>query len=269
MQEVRKRSQRVTINRISVPRPHDVLANHLRDRILKGEMAEGEPLPSERELVDQTGLTRGAVRQALRTLSVEGLLQTKHGRFGGSTVTLPGHDSMAMAISRFVQGRKLPLRLLQETRETLEPYLARWAAERRTEDDVEELKSIHAALLSAIESFQEFSFLNVKWHNAVAKASGNELLATLLRSISEGVLIATTAEEYDTIETRKQVINIHGRILDSIEARDPDAAERRMRQHMVATHARPIAIGDANIPLAQEVSARKQPLSMATRRIRK
>lgn len=268
MQEVRNRSQRVTINRISVPRPHDVLANHLRDRILNGEMAEGDPLPSERELVEQTGLTRGAVRQALRTLWVEGLVQTKHGRFGGSVVTLPGHDSMAMAISRFVQGRKVPLRVLQETRETLEPYLARWAAERRTDADVEELKEIHAALVSSIENFQEFSLLNVKWHMAIARASGNELLATLLRSISQGVLIATTAEEYNSVETGKEVIAIHARILDAIEARDPDAAERRMRQHMVATNARPIAIAEETIALTQEKPVRKKASPTVARRVR-
>ena len=60
-------------------------------------------------------------------LAVEGLVRTKHGRFGGNVVTLPGNESMANSVNQFVRGRKLPLRTLQETREALEPALARLA----------------------------------------------------------------------------------------------------------------------------------------------
>ena len=265
MQELRKLKPRVTVKRISVPKPHDVLANHLREGILRGEISEGDALPSERELVDQTGLTRGAVREALKTLSVEGLVQTRHGRFGGSVVTLPGQDSMASAINRFVQGRKLSLRTLQETREALEPFLARLAAERRTEDDLRELKSLHADLLASVEDFQEFASINVKWHNAVAKASGNELLGAVLYSLSHGVHIATSTEEYDTMETRKQVIHIHSRINDAIEAGNAELAERGMRQHMLATHARPLALDKTSIPLSEKQPRSKVPAAVGRR----
>jgi GntR family transcriptional regulator, transcriptional repressor for pyruvate dehydrogenase complex len=251
MQEIEKLKQRITVKRISVPKPHDVLANHLRDGILRSDFAEGDLLPSERELVDQTGLTRGAVRGALKTLAVEGLIETRHGRFGGSVVTLPGQQSMATAIGRFVQGRKLSLRTLQETREALEPFLAHMAAQRRTQDSLRELKALHGELLASVEDFHEFASINVKWHNAVAKASGNELLAAVLYALSHGVHVATSTEEYDTVETRKQVIRIHAKINDAIEAGNAELAERGMRQHMTATHARPLALGGAtNIPLS-------------------
>jgi GntR family transcriptional repressor for pyruvate dehydrogenase complex len=268
-QEPLKRKRSVTVDRIAVPKPHDVLADHLRDSILKGEIPEGESLPSERDLVEQTGLSRGAVREALRTLSVEGLIQTKHGRFGGSIVMLPGHDSMATAINRFVQGRKISLRSLQETREVLEPFLARLAAERRTQEQLRELKDLHEELVSCADNFREFALANVKWHNAVAKASGNELLATLLYSISHGVQVATMAEEYDTAETRRQVINVHAQINDAIEAGKPDLAERGMRQHMSATHARPLAIASDAIPLTEELAPVREMAAAAPRRARK
>jgi GntR family transcriptional regulator, transcriptional repressor for pyruvate dehydrogenase complex len=244
---------RVKVARISVPKPQHVLASTLRDDILKGQLAEGDALPSERELVDQTGLSRGAVREALRTLAVEGLVTTRHGRFGGSVVTLPNSDSMATAINRFVQGRKLPLHTLQETREVLEPFLARLAAERRSDEQVIELKALHAELLAAVENFREFALINVRWHTAVAAASGNELLSTLLHSVSHGLEVATMAEEYNTAETRQQVIRIHARINDAIEARDSKLAERSMQQHILATHARPIALSaNDDIPLFEE-----------------
>lgn len=252
MSEPRKRKEPVTVSRISAPKPSHVLADLLRDTIYRGAVSEGEALPTERELVDQTGLTRGAVREALRTLAVEGLIQTRHGRFGGSVVTLPGNDTMASAINRFVQGRKLSLRALQETREALEPMLARRAAEQRTDENLKELKSLHEDLVASVANFQEFSVTNVEWHNAVARASGNELLAALLYSISHGVYVATTSEEYDTADTRKQVIAIHARVNDAIEARNPEAAEKAMRQHMQATHARPLVLKSEEIPLSEK-----------------
>jgi DNA-binding FadR family transcriptional regulator len=254
------------VQRISVPKPQVVLANHLRETILRGAIAEGESLPSERQLVDQTGLSRGAVREALRTLAVEGLVQTRHGRFGGSVVTLPGQDSMATAIHRFVQGRRISLRTLQETRELLEPSLARLAAQRRTEDHLRELKALHAELVATVDRFREFAFINVKWHNAVARASGNELLATLLYSLSHGVEAATMVEEYDTAETRAQVIRVHSRISDAIEARDADGAERHMRLHLVAANARPVNMAGADVPLDEAPAASPRAAPVPRRR---
>jgi len=241
---------RVTVPRISAPKPHDVLASQLRESILRGEIAEGTSLPTERELVAQTGLTRGAVRQALGLLASEGLIRTRPGRYGGNIVTIPGRDSMSDSIMRFVRGRKLPLRTLQETREALEPSFARWAALRRTDADLQELKALHRHLTESVGNLNEFSMTNVRWHNAVAKASGNELLAAVLHSISYGVHVSTSSEEYDTMETRHAVIRIHSRINDAIEAQDADLAERRMREHIAAVHRRAIAAGVLEVPLS-------------------
>jgi GntR family transcriptional repressor for pyruvate dehydrogenase complex len=269
VQESVKIKPSVKVGRIAVPKAHDVLAGHLRDNILRGAVAEGASLPSERELVSQSGLSRGAVRSALRTLAVEGLVQTRHGRFGGSVVTLPGHESMSTAINRFVQGRKLPLRTLQETREALEPYLARLAADRRTDEDLQELQNLHAALVAAVDKFQEFAEINIRWHNAVAKASGNELLSSVLYAVSHGLQVVTSTEEYDTAETRKEVIHIHARVNDAIAARDPALAERSMRQHLGATHARVTKLQSVDIPLSEEVSVPEAKAPRETRRVRK
>lgn len=246
---------RVKVGRIAVPKPHDVLANQLRETILRGAVAEGTALPSERELVAQSGLSRGAVRSALRTLAAQGLVQTRHGRFGGSVVTLPGRESMTTAVHRFVQGRRLPLRTLQETREALEPFLARLAAMRRTDDDLRELLGLHDTLVASVDNFRAFSHVNIQWHNAVARISGNELLSALIDAVSHGLEVATTAEEYDTADTRRQVIQIHGRINDAIVAGNGELAERCMRQHLGATHARTVGSASAEIPLSEEAPA--------------
>jgi DNA-binding FadR family transcriptional regulator len=104
---------------------------------------------------------------------------------------------MATAVNRFVRGRKLSLRTLQKTREALEPVLARLAARHRSERDPQALKSLHAQLVAFAGNFREFAQNNVKWHNAVATTSGNDLLA-FLYAISYSVHVATMSEAYDT-----------------------------------------------------------------------
>jgi GntR family transcriptional regulator, transcriptional repressor for pyruvate dehydrogenase complex len=251
MAESRKK-QTVVLNKVSAPRPHDLLADQLSEAILRGDIAEGESLPPERELVEQTGLTRGSVREALRLLAAKGLVRTRPGRFGGNIVTLPGTEWLADGITQFIRGRRLPLRVLNEARQFLEPALARLAALHRTEEDLEKLKALHQELIEAGDNFQRFSILNINWHKAIASASGNALLSGFLYAISFGIAVSTTTEEYNTADTRKQVIGIHSEIMAAIEARDADLAEARMRRHIDATHARATPFQATGVPMSFE-----------------
>ncbi|MCS5498251.1 FCD domain-containing protein [Cnuibacter physcomitrellae] len=235
---VEERPMAPMIGRVLAPKPYMILAGQLREAILSGEIPENTMLPSERLLVEQSGLTRGAVREALKTLAGEGLVQTKPGRFGGNVVTLPGRESVAVSLNQFVRGRQLPLRVLHETRTVLEPALARLAALHRTDADLDALARLHRDLVDAAGNFQAFSRANIRWHSAVASASHNDLLAAALEAISYGVAVSTTVHEYDTPETRDAVIAVHAGILAAIEDGDGETAERRMRHHLSATHSR-------------------------------
>lgn len=233
-----ERSSETVVGRISVQKSYEVLADRLRETILAGSLAEGARLPTERELVSQTGLSRGSVREALRKLEVEGLVKTRLGRLGGIIVSRPGNDAMAHFVKQFVRGRRLSLRTLQEARETLEPHLAQMAAERRTADDLVVLRQLNAELEGALGDGEQFAAVNIDWHNAIATAARNDLLSAFLYSISYDVAVSTIRAEYDTLETRQAVVDIHTRILAAIEAGDGAAAYRRMQRHMQATRAK-------------------------------
>jgi len=227
----------ISINKVSAPKSYDLLAQDLRNLILNGDIVEGSYLPTERELVQQSGLSRGSVREALRLLSAEGLVEARQGRTGGSVVTLPNAETFKQFVTRFVLGRKLPPRAIHEAREIVEPALARLAALRRTEQDLQHLDHLQNELLRDSGNFARLSTLNIQWHVAVADASKNELMATFFKSISAEVVVATTTEVFDTPVTRARVIKIHGRINDAIRAQDADLAERLMRAHTSATSA--------------------------------
>lgn len=236
------------LGRISVQKSYEVLADRLRQTILDGSLEEGTHLPTERELVSQTGLSRGSVREALRKLEVEGLVKTKLGRLGGNIVSRPGNDSMAHFVTQFVRGRRLSLRTLQQTRETLEPGLARLAAEHRSADDIVRLRDLNTEMAQALSDRDRFAEINIAWHNAIATASRNDLLAAFLYAISYDVVASTVSEEYDTASLRQEVVKAHERIIAAIEAGDGDAAFRRMERHVKATRAKTRAREDADLP---------------------
>jgi len=219
---------------IHVPKTSDVLADQLRRQILGGSLTPGSALPAERELVIQTGLSRGSVREALRILEAEGLVSTRPGRQGGSVARQPGDESLARYISLFVHGRGITLISLLQTREAVEPSLAHLAAANRTDLELRELVEITERVEDAYADTPLYLATNVEWHCAIAKASHNELLRAFMIAISTMVYKASAIENFATEDVRKVVIKAHRRILDAIIAQDGDAARRRMARHLAA-----------------------------------
>ena len=219
---------------IVVPKTSDVLAGELRQRILGGTLAPGAALPAERDLVTQTGLSRGSVREALRILEAEGLVSTRPGRQGGSVARKPGDESLAKYISLFVHGRGISLLSLLQTREAVEPSIAALAAQNRTEEELHELVTISERLEAAYADTPLYLAENVNWHCAIAAASHNDLLRAIMVAISSMVYKASAIENFATADVRKVVIKAHRRILDAIVAKDAEAAGRRMVRHLAA-----------------------------------
>lgn len=228
-------SSRPRIDRISVPNRYGVLADQLRKRIYAGEFSNGTLLPGERELVEQTGLSRGSVREALRLLEAEGLVQTKPGRYGGTIVRHGAESAIGRLVDLFIQGRRIRFEKLLQTRQAIEPMLAELAARHRTPDDLKDLAEATEALeLAYREQRREIAKLNVDWHLAVASASHNELLCAFMNSIANACLRATALEQHGSDEIVLSMMRAHRRIYDAIDRQDAAAASRRMARHLSA-----------------------------------
>ncbi|UUZ62685.1 FadR family transcriptional regulator [Polaromonas sp. P1-6] len=222
---------------IVVPKTSDVLASELRRQILTGVLPPGVSLPAERDLVAQTGLSRGSVRDALRILESESLVITRPGRYGGSVANKPDDESLKRSISSFVHGRGITLLSLLQTREAIEPSLAALAANNRTDAELQRLVDATARVENAFLTPPEFLRENVDWHMAIAAASHNELLRAFMHSISDMVYKASAIENFASEDVRKQVMHAHRRILEAIVAQQADVAERRMGLHLAALSA--------------------------------
>lgn len=227
------------IGTIKVPKSCDVLADRLQKQVLSGAFLPGSSLPTERELVAGTGLSRGSVREALRILEAQGLIQTKAGRYGGSVVCRPTDELLASHINLFAKGYSVTLSSMVEARQALEPMVAYLAARNRTDEDLEILKMISARLEeAALSDVPRFLEENAKWHSAIAVACHNDLLRAFTGSISSLMLEASRIENFASPDVRTLVSQAHRRILEAIEVQDADAARRRAERDVqaYATH---------------------------------
>ena len=221
----------ITLTPMDVPKASDVLANDMRERILTGEFPEGAALPPERELVIQTKMSRATVREALRILEVQGLVQIKLGRSGGAFVQRPGRKSIEGSVALLIRGREIRLAALLETREAIEPFCAQLAARHRTEEDLAILDAANDAIAGE-NSLAEFLQANIDWHVGVAAASHNELLAGFMTALSRAIYAATEIEGFVDEEVRLTTAKAHRSVTQAIRAQNPDTAIRRMKRHV-------------------------------------
>lgn len=218
---------------MQVPKASDVLADDLRERILRGEFPEGTALPPERELVSQTRMSRTTVREALRILEVQGLVSIRTGRSGGAFVQKPGEESIANSVSLMIRGRQIRIPALLETREAIEPACAQLAARYRIPADLEALERANDAI--TVEGpLSDFLTANIEWHIAVAVASHNELLTGFMLALSRAIYESTDNQGFIDATVRATTKHAHETITEAIRAQDPDAAVRRMRRHVHA-----------------------------------
>ncbi|MDE2360296.1 MAG: FadR family transcriptional regulator [Betaproteobacteria bacterium] len=224
----------LALGRLNVPKAGDVLADQLRTRIRSGELREGQGLPTERELVEQTRLSRMSVREALRILEAEGLIVTRPGRNGGSQVRRPTGDALIRHLELFIWGRHASLDDLHDVREALELLAAEGAARHRTETDIKELAEKTATLEAAVDDVDAYLAANLDWHKAVARASHNELLVGFMNVLTRVIHDATASEAFDSSRVRASTVRVHRNILAAIVDRDADAARRRMARDVAA-----------------------------------
>ena len=222
----------VDLGRVAVPKASDVLAEQLRQQILEGKLPEGAALPVERVLASSVGLARGTVRDALLVLEIEGLVETRPGRAGGSFVRRPDSATFERSLRVLVNGRGVRLQALLETREALEPAAARLAALRRTDADLEALENAASAMAESTEDIPRFLERNVDWHLAVGAASHNEIIEAMVNSLSRVILHSTEIPAFNSPETMAQTLKAHDRILRAIRSGQPDKAAWAMDKHV-------------------------------------
>jgi GntR family transcriptional repressor for pyruvate dehydrogenase complex len=214
----------------------DRVANQLLEMIAAQKVRPGDRLPPEREIGEALGVSRTVVREAIRALSGKGVLSIKSG--SGVVVTQIGTDSVAEAMRLFIDTRggyvadgPFSYDKIHEVREMLEIRVAGVAAERATEDDLEELRAAFRDMTAAADSPELSSIKDVEFHRTIAKLTHNELYMILLDSIGH-VLLKIREETLGKRDRRHDALGFHKRILEAIERGDSEGARKAMADHL-------------------------------------
>ena len=210
----------------------------LLQRINAGEIRPGDQLPSERELMEFYGVGRVAVREALQELARSGIVEISHGE--RARVVVP---TARLLIQQMGEGTRHLLRMqpemldhMKEARLFLEAGMVRLAAQRATPEDVALLRERWQRHQDALQDLEHFIERDMQFHREIARISGNPIFPAIVEA-----MFGWAGEYYRTIVRAPGVESVtlaeHERILLAIELRDPDAAERAMRDHLTRTSA--------------------------------
>ncbi|MFE6886690.1 FadR/GntR family transcriptional regulator [Streptomyces sp. NPDC057694] len=204
------------------------IARQLEHAIRSGEIAVGAKLPSERELSVQFGASRGVVREVLRRLEAQHLIEVAPGR--GSFVREPS-SGQARGYDALYRAGRPTVRQLIEARVPLEVEMVRLATERATDEDISAMRSARDALESATDVVVK-ARADLEFHDAIAVASRNPVLRIMLSSIS-GMMFEMMLRSNSDPSIGEPGVPHHPEIFEAVEARDVELACARMREHLL------------------------------------
>lgn len=214
---------------IKKTRVAEEVADRIRTLILDGTYPQGQPLPSERVLTEQFGVSRGSIRDAFRMLEMIGLLETRHGRG-----TFP-HE---LTVDRLVQPLASVMTYQQDLRDELldvrrmfEPAVARAAATRLTEEDLTDLQRILDAQRRKVQAGQSAIVEDTAFHAVLARATRNRVVVSLMSTLNDLLVESRTSSLKHEGRPMKSIEG-HQAVVEALRRRDAEGAARAMYEHI-------------------------------------
>jgi GntR family transcriptional repressor for pyruvate dehydrogenase complex len=212
---------------IQASRLYEQIVQQIEESILKGQLNEGSQLPAERDLAKQFGVSRTAVREAIKALQEKGLVDAFPGR--GTFVTNGTSNSMRRSLDRIIKsGEPDGLAYLVEVREILEPEIAALAAVRATEQDLTAMREALDVMDNAGRDSDAFIEADLDFHLALAEAAANPIVLSLIDSIV-GLLREQRLRIFRIPGGPECGQDHHKRILEAIQRHDPQGARTAMQ----------------------------------------
>lgn len=191
----------------------------------------GDALPSEAAISERLGVSRAVTREAFRALSALRILEIGNGR--RARVAAPDAGALSMIIDHTVHTRQLSIQQILDARRTLELRTASLSALRRNDAEAREIQEIVTAMFASLDAPESLMELDIRFHEAIARASGNPLYAILITSFRvitrQTWLIGWRSRA--TLENRTENIRCHERIATAIAVQDPHRAAAAMSEH--------------------------------------
>jgi GntR family transcriptional repressor for pyruvate dehydrogenase complex len=225
-------------------RLYQEIVDQIQQQIFSGALKPGDQIPAERDLAERFGVSRTAVREAIKSLTEKGLIEVFVGR--GTFVTNLSLDRVIESMTLLLRNEPHNVASLQEAREVLEIPTARLAATRRTDAHVARLRAISTELEAENSISARLVDGDTEFHVEVARATGNPVLVLLSQTI---VALLRTERLYraDFDSTRlPTALADHRDIVDAIADGNPERAAQAMSDHLTRV-ALPITMHESGI----------------------
>jgi DNA-binding FadR family transcriptional regulator len=213
------------------PKTSERIARDIASHIVDNQLAPGTMLPTERDMIESMGVGRTTLREALRLLETRGVITIKSGPRGGPVVRRPRASDLSEALTLIMEFEQSSLGDVFEARVALEPTLARLAAGRIGDKQLDQLQDSIDAMMSDLVNHDVFLGENERFHSLIAEVAGNVVLGVFtetLKTVADGALAGVRY----TPNRRRAVAAAHQAIVDALRAHDPDAAAAAMTRHL-------------------------------------
>ncbi|TNC74859.1 FadR/GntR family transcriptional regulator [Rubellimicrobium roseum] len=205
------------------------VARRILDLVVARQLRPGDQLPPERDLAESLGVSRPSVREAIRGLSILGVVRSRQG--GGSTISALDAQALLSPIQFFLALEEGNIRALYDARSLIESDVARRAAVNMDDASLDRLEGILAAQESTLQDATAFRASDFAFHQAIWQGCGNPFLRRIGESLNVlGLEVRKRASE--TAGVLEQSLRDHRLLLDALRARDPEAAARAAETHM-------------------------------------
>lgn len=210
----------------------DQVTERLAEMILSGEFSEGDRLPPERRLVEDLGVSRTVVREALNLLESRGLIRIEHGR--GAVVSGTGLPAVRDTLQFYLRSRPETMLELLEVRRALEIEVAGLAAERATPEDIEAIREANERMREKLHAPEGYVNADTEFHTAITRSTKNHVFLLMNEPITD-LLLETRKITGSMAENARRAVKGHEKILAAIEAHDVPAARLAMTDHLLTT----------------------------------
>lgn len=223
-------------------RTHELVLESIEEQVLAGQLKAGDRLPPERELAPALGVSRSALREALRVMETIGVLVANAGRGpdAGARIVQNPDSALGRLLRLHVALGSYHLEEVLEARVILERSSFEAAARSASEEELSEAAAVLERMQDPSLPVSDFNDLDTRFHVHIARSSGNELISTLTSAVRESVrtliLEAEQSAGEDWPETARGLNAEHAELLRLVRAGEGDHAADLVEQHIRGFH---------------------------------
>ena len=209
-------------------RLHEDIVNEFHELINTGVLVSGQRLPSERDLANQFNVSRSSVREAIRSMELQGLVNIKP---GSGTFVSDQNASISDLVSSAIKAKSKQITDIFEIRRLLEPAIAGLAATRASKSDIEDMRNILLRQQIQVENGETGVESDTEFHFALAQSTHNMALVNMVSAISD--ILSTSRDISLQAPGRPQrSVHSHSQIVNMIESHNSEKAIEAMNHHL-------------------------------------